>query len=68
MTGRNNPEQLASDIPLRQVQCEACRGEGKTYHGVSGGNDPDEYSVTCGECNGDGWFVEEVEADDDVRV
>lgn len=52
------------EAPLRQVQCEACQGEGRTYHGIHGGNDPDEYSVTCRECNGDGWIVEEVEADD----
>jgi DnaJ-class molecular chaperone len=53
--------QGASRAPLRQVQCEFCGGEGKTYHGVMGGNDPDEYSRTCSACNGDGWYVEEVE-------
>lgn len=57
---------MVSDYPpLRQVQCEACRGEGKTWHGNMGGNDPDEYSRICFLCEGDGWVIEEVEKDDD---
>lgn len=58
-------DSLQDAAPLRQVQCEACQGEGRTYHGVHGGNDPDEYSVTCRWCSGDGWTVEEVEADEE---
>ncbi len=57
--------ELKDFVPLRQVACEACGGEGKTWHGNLGGNDPDEYSRPCFACGGDGWYVEEVEPDED---
>lgn len=61
------------DPPQQWFECDACEGAGEVYSGRmshmvdSATIDPPEPVMeTCGKCNGDGGWIDDVESDDGV--